>query len=121
MAYVLLRMLERWGSKHGGLYIRKTKKKKAGKQSENSSLIGLNISSYLLSAMGVPEEEGVVDDASDEDVHMNEEILQEMTLEKFEHVSRRLRDINPANSFPEICKRGSDRNSPGLPIEVSGI
>jgi hypothetical protein len=58
---------------------------------------------HLLSAMGVPEEEGVVDDASDEDMRMNEEILQEMTLEKFEHVSRRLGNINPANTFPEIC------------------
>jgi hypothetical protein len=38
--------------------------------------------------MGVPEEEGVVDDASEDDAHLNEETLQEMTLEKFEHVSQ---------------------------------
>jgi len=41
----------------------------------------------LYLAAGNPEEEGVVDDVSDEDTRITEEILQEMTLEKFEHVS----------------------------------
>jgi hypothetical protein len=40
-----------------------------------------------LLAARVPEEEGVVDDVSEDDIGMNDEILQEMTLEKFEHVS----------------------------------
>jgi hypothetical protein len=36
----------------------------------------------------VPEEEGIIDDASeDENERITDEILQEMTLEKFEHVS----------------------------------
>ena len=86
MAYVLLRMLERWGSKHGGLYIRKTKKKKTGNQSNYMSCKKIINSRFYLAA-GNPEEEGVVDDVSDEDTRITEEILQEMTLEKFEHVS----------------------------------
>ncbi|KAG8829293.1 Topoisomerase 1-associated factor 1 [Serendipita sp. 400] len=66
LAYVLLRLLERWGQKNGGLYIRKTKKKRKRQTA------------------GVPEEEGVVDDESEPE-EIDVEILQEMTLEKFEH------------------------------------
>ncbi|KAG8834853.1 Topoisomerase 1-associated factor 1 [Serendipita sp. 399] len=66
LAYVLLRLLERWGQKNGGLYIRKTKKKKKRQ------------------GAGVPEEEGVIEEESEPE-EVDVEILQEMTLEKFEH------------------------------------
>lgn len=36
----------------------------------------------------VPEEEGIIDDVSEEEIGVTDEILQEMTLEKFEHVCR---------------------------------
>lgn len=64
-------MLERWGKQNGQMYIRRASKKKQ-KSAVN----------------GVPEEEGIPDgDSDDEQIEKMQEMLQEMTLEKFESVS----------------------------------
>ena len=64
-------MLERWGKQNGQMYIRRASKKKQ-KSAVN----------------GVPEEEGIPDgDTDDEQIEKMQEMLQEMTLEKFESVS----------------------------------
>ena len=64
-------MLERWGKQNGRMYIRRASKKKKRHARD-----------------GVPDEEGIPDDDSDdEQVEKMQEMLQEMTLEKFETVS----------------------------------
>jgi len=71
LSYVLLRMLERWGKQSGQMYIRRTSKKKK-----------------ISTRNGIPEEEAIPDDDSDdEQIGKMQEMLQEMTLEKFESVS----------------------------------
>lgn len=71
LSYVLLRMLERWGKQSGQMYIRRASRKKKRNTQNN-----------------IPEEEGIPDDDSDdEQVEKMQEMLQEMTLEKFESVS----------------------------------
>lgn len=63
-------MLERWGKQNGQMYIRRASKKK--KRSARN---------------GVPDEEVIPDDDSDDEQIANmQEMLQEMTLEKFESV-----------------------------------
>lgn len=63
-------MLERWGKQNGQMYIRRASKKKK-KQARD----------------GVPDDEGIPDDDSgDEQIEKMQEMLQEMTLEKFESV-----------------------------------
>jgi hypothetical protein len=43
-----------------------------------------------------------VDDVSEDDIGMNDEILQEMTLEKFEHVSDFSYEVHHADQDLEI-------------------
>jgi hypothetical protein len=63
-------MLERWGKQNGQMYIRRGSRKK--KRTTRN---------------GIPEEEGIPDDDSgDEQTEKMQEMLQEMTLEKFESV-----------------------------------
>ncbi|CAE6415167.1 unnamed protein product [Rhizoctonia solani] len=62
LAYVLLRMLEKWAQSQGEMYVRKKKKKSRAKK-----------------AKGVSEEEGIVDVESDED---NEKAAQDLVKEQ---------------------------------------
>ena len=110
LSYVLLRMLERWGKQNGQMYIRRASKKK--KMTAHSS---------------VPDEEGIPDDDSnDEQIEKMQEMLQEMTLEKFESVSRLCSlgwfDQNyVCRQSVEIRERGYHSNPVSVPFEISGV